>query len=278
MAGLENKENVTPPLSSESLVRRRHSPEHPTDNGGGSPKTGQDNTNKSESVVQYTKTRRDNSVVVLGGQSTISPDTEKARRQAARRRILANRRVSFAPEVTLYKWNVFECSSDETTSPDASPQTRQLGNVSTPFGQLDLLHREHTDLPSSPPEDEVDSNKVPPLPGPRNHSFKRQRHRSFDIPLTNCNNLYIECFGSTANGGTTSRRRRRSVTSVRSHGAETLVRSKRSRRSLVPTSFTDKETLDLTMAMGGNRDAALLARRECRESAAEHQSSGTVRI
>ncbi|KIX00454.1 uncharacterized protein Z518_10594 [Rhinocladiella mackenziei CBS 650.93] len=51
-------------------------------------------------------------------------------RRAARRKSLANRRVSFAPEATLHTWSVMELVEDSTTS-SASNSTRRQSSMTT---------------------------------------------------------------------------------------------------------------------------------------------------
>jgi kinetochore protein Spc7/SPC105 len=50
--------------------------------------------------------------------------------RAARRKSMANRRVSFAPEATLHTWNVIELAEDSTTS-SASNSTRRQSSMTT---------------------------------------------------------------------------------------------------------------------------------------------------
>ncbi|TKA70472.1 hypothetical protein B0A55_10850 [Friedmanniomyces simplex] len=276
MADFENKENVAPFTSSDPLLRMGPSPEKKTNTEGRSETMGADEIDKSESVQQDAKIRCD-FAFVLGCKPIISTDTEKAGRQAVRRRILADRRVSFAPEATLHTWDVIEFQSDETTSPDSSEQTRRSGNGVTPFKQLDPLSWDNEDPPSSPPEQQDESEWVPSAPAPHCHFLKKQGRHSSEFPSTNYNDPRDELSGSAANGSTTCRRRRRTITEAGSPGAEVpAIRSKRSRRSLVPRSFMGENPIDLTMAMSSNRDAALSARRECRRSAAKRRSPSTV--
>ncbi|QIW97100.1 hypothetical protein AMS68_002618 [Peltaster fructicola] len=54
----------------------------------------------------------------------ILPDKEDAERKAARRKSMANRRVSFAPEATLHTWDVIEYMKDHTTSTQDQDATR----------------------------------------------------------------------------------------------------------------------------------------------------------
>src|SRR6202044_3783139 len=50
--------------------------------------------------------------------------------RAARRKSMANRRVSFAPEATLHTWNVVELVEDSTTS-SASNSTRRQSSITS---------------------------------------------------------------------------------------------------------------------------------------------------
>jgi kinetochore protein Spc7/SPC105 len=55
---------------------------------------------------------------------------EAAKRKAARRKSLANRRVSFAPEATLHTWDVVEYMRDATSSSASSEEARRASSVS----------------------------------------------------------------------------------------------------------------------------------------------------
>ncbi|KAK1090431.1 hypothetical protein LTR48_008307, partial [Friedmanniomyces endolithicus] len=132
MAGVDDKENVAPFMSSDPLHRRASSPAKKPGKKGRSKSIGPGDIEHWESVKKDAKNRR-KSAFVPASRSIISTEAEKAERQAARRRTLANRRVSFAPEATLHTWDVIELMRDHTTSTDASDQTRRSGTGGTPY-------------------------------------------------------------------------------------------------------------------------------------------------
>ncbi|EAS29299.3 chromosome segregation protein [Coccidioides immitis RS] len=53
--------------------------------------------------------------------------------RAARRKSMANRRVSFAPEATLHTWNVVELMDDSTTSSASTNSTRRASSLTTEY-------------------------------------------------------------------------------------------------------------------------------------------------
>ncbi|TKA75738.1 hypothetical protein B0A55_05920 [Friedmanniomyces simplex] len=199
MAGADNKENVAPFTSSGPLHRRASSPAKKAGKKGRSKSIGPGDIDHSESIKQDAKNRR-KSAFVPASKSIISTEAEKAERQAARRRTLANRRVSFAPEATLHTWDVIELMRDHTTSTDASDQTRRSGNGSTPFKQSNPLSSDDEEPPSTPPEQEQEPEKLPASPAPQRDLHKKQRRRSSGIPPMNFNDPEDEFSSSGVSG------------------------------------------------------------------------------
>ncbi|KAF1810355.1 Spc7-domain-containing protein [Eremomyces bilateralis CBS 781.70] len=70
-----------------------------------------------------TKDRR-KSAFVPAVKSILASREDEAKRKEARRKSLANRRVSFAPEATLHTWDVIEYMRDATTSSSSSSPRR----------------------------------------------------------------------------------------------------------------------------------------------------------
>ncbi|KAE8149380.1 hypothetical protein BDV25DRAFT_3511 [Aspergillus avenaceus] len=70
----------------------------------------------------------------------------------ARRKSMANRRVSFAPEATLHTWNVVEIPDDSTSS-SASNSTRRASSLNS--DNRDKQTPEQTEPPSSPAESDI---------------------------------------------------------------------------------------------------------------------------
>ena len=103
--------------------------------------------------------------------------------RAARRKSMANRRVSFAPEATLHTWNVVELADDSTTS---SGSTRRQSSVAaSPSPGPDSVS---SDPPSTPPA-QVEETLVEASPAhQRDLHQKKRRRRSSGIPPMNFNN------------------------------------------------------------------------------------------
>ena len=79
----------------------------------------------------YNRARSDRARLGRGEREKEKRQEEKKailERRAARRKSLANRRVSFAPEATLHTWSVVELAEDSTTSSASNstyvPKTR----------------------------------------------------------------------------------------------------------------------------------------------------------
>ena len=112
---------------------------------------------------------------------------EAIERRDARRKSLANCRVSFAPEATLYTWDVVEIPDDATTSSEATNSTRRASSGSSlpaspfPNRSSDLS----SDPPSTPPKEEV---QVAASPAHQRELHKKERRRSSGVPLMNFNN------------------------------------------------------------------------------------------
>ena len=103
--------------------------------------------------------------------------------RAARRKSMANRRVSFAPEATLHTWNVIEMAEDSTTS-SASNSTRRQSSMTGSRSPLKNARSpgpdtEVPDAPSTPPEQsEEPLVKASPAHQRDVHQKKRRRRSS----------------------------------------------------------------------------------------------------
>ena len=185
MAPAENKENVAPVTSSDPLQHKSS----PTKKG---PKKGRSRSIGPGDLINFEGSKKDaqkdaknrrKSTYVPATKSIISADTEKAERQAARRRTLANRRVSFAPEATLHTWDVIEFMRDPTTSTDSSDQTRRNSNItrssnaSSPFESSPAPDSDDGEPPSTPPGQEDEPETLPGEPAHQRDLHKKQRRR-----------------------------------------------------------------------------------------------------
>lgn len=118
-------------------------------------------------------------------------------RRAARRKSLANRRVSFAPEATLHTWSVMELGEDSTTS-SASNSTRRQSSMTTQ--QLPKV----VTVPSTPADQtEAPLPKASPAPQRDLHQQKRRR-RSSGLPEVMLDASQNEVFSSSPSGDVTT--------------------------------------------------------------------------
>ncbi|KAH7406204.1 Spc7 kinetochore protein-domain-containing protein [Phaeosphaeria sp. MPI-PUGE-AT-0046c] len=119
-----------------------------------------------------------------------SNDEDEKKRRDARRKSLARRRVSFAPEATLHTWDVVEYLRDATSSSASSDATRRASNVSqesTPASPAPTS--DPSEPPSTPPE-QAEEPQPEPSSSPANQREKHQKknRRSSGIPPMNFNN------------------------------------------------------------------------------------------
>ncbi|KAI6712720.1 hypothetical protein JHW43_004760 [Diplocarpon mali] len=123
-------------------------------------------------------------------------------RRDARRKSLANRRVSFAPEATLHTWDVVVEYQDSTTSTNSTNSTRRAssvpgGNAGSPHTQdPDSSSSDPLEVPSTPTE-QVEENAVIASPAHKIGLHQKKRRRSSAIPPMNFNNPDDEEFSSS---------------------------------------------------------------------------------
>ncbi|KAL8827071.1 MAG: hypothetical protein Q9191_003412 [Dirinaria sp. TL-2023a] len=118
---------------------------------------------------------------------------EIAARRDARRKSLANRRVSFAPEATLHTWDVVEMPEDSTTSSASTNATRRASSLSTaaasPYPQpgFPVLSSDAAEDPPTPvmQEEQVQVNASP---AHQRNLHQTKRRRISGIPPMNFNN------------------------------------------------------------------------------------------
>lgn len=98
--------------------------------------------------------------------------------RAARRKSMANRRVSFAQEATLHTWNVVEVVAESTTSSASNSTRRQSSMTSTETAKQGLgPGNDVRDPPSTPPQ-RVQEPLVKASPAKQGALGKRRRSRS----------------------------------------------------------------------------------------------------
>ncbi|KAI4273785.1 MAG: hypothetical protein L6R38_006247, partial [Xanthoria sp. 2 TBL-2021] len=126
-------------------------------------------------------------------------------RKDARRKSLANRRVSFAPDATLHTWEVVELPEDSTTSSASGNSTRRASGLSTiaatsPHSQpRSPLPGSDTSEPPSTPPAQVEEPTAKGSPAPQRDLHQKKRRRSSGIPPMNFNNP--EEFSSSPSSG-----------------------------------------------------------------------------
>ena len=193
MDTMDDKENLLPMTSSDPLQHKAPSSPPPKRNArkGRSKSIGpgglDEQPDSAKKDFKDAKNRR-KSTYVPTTKAIISTDTEKAQRQAARRKTLANRRVSFAPEATLHTWDVIEFMRDQTTSTDSSDSTRRASNITrggTPFKSGQALD---SDPPSTPPEQADEPARLPCSPAPQRDLHQKKLRRGSGIPPMDFNN------------------------------------------------------------------------------------------
>lgn len=85
-------------------------------------------------------------------QERVATEKEAKDRREARRKSLANRRVSFAAEATLHTFHEIEYMQDSTTSTDSTRRASSLAARSPAAPQTDKTDENSSGPPSTPPE------------------------------------------------------------------------------------------------------------------------------
>ncbi|KAF2103078.1 Spc7-domain-containing protein [Rhizodiscina lignyota] len=198
MATESDKENIA-----ESLTAPPKSPLAARKSGRSRSKSIGPHTGLTIPLKEETSNRRKSAVVpamrsILSGKED---EDEAKKRKEARRKSLANRRVSFAPEATLHTWDVIEYMRDvnSTTSsatsssnnslnsstrrsPSRSPQSKESSSIK---------NADSTDLPDPPstPPEQVEETESEQSPANQREMHQKKRRRSSNgIPPMNFNN------------------------------------------------------------------------------------------
>lgn len=125
-------------------------------------------------------------------------------RRDARRKSLANRRVSFAPEATLHTWDVVVEYQDSTTSSNSTNSTRRASatdTVGSPHPQTHGLPSSDPSEPPSTPPEQVEEDNLAASPAHQRDLHQKKRRRSSGIPPMNFNNPDEEFFSSSPFSG-----------------------------------------------------------------------------
>ena len=123
--------------------------------------------------------------------------------RAARRKSMANRRVSFAPEATLHTWSVMEMAEDSTTS-SASNSTRRQSSMTTEQSPSTRpsspVKASNTDRPKTPPE-QVEEPEVHSSPAhQRDLHQKKRRRQSSNGPDSQLEGVVDDVYSSSPSG------------------------------------------------------------------------------
>ncbi|MCJ1467975.1 hypothetical protein MMC07_006601 [Pseudocyphellaria aurata] len=111
----------------------------------------------------------------------------------ARRKSLANRRVSFAPEATLHTWDVVEIPEDSTTSSASTNLTRRASALSAvgtspyPLPRSPMPSSDASEPPLTPPK-QVEEIQVVASPAHQRELHQKKDRHSPGIPPMNFNN------------------------------------------------------------------------------------------
>lgn len=133
-------------------------------------------------------------------------EKEVISRRDARRKSLANRRVSFAPEATLHTWDVVVEYQDSTTSSNSTRRASSAsgGSVGSPHPKSsDARNSDLSDPPSTPPE-QIEEDTIKASPADQRKMHQRKRRRSSGIPPMNFNNPEDEGFSSSPFSGSSA--------------------------------------------------------------------------
>ncbi|KIW98719.1 uncharacterized protein Z519_00382 [Cladophialophora bantiana CBS 173.52] len=125
-------------------------------------------------------------------------------RRAARRKSLANRRVSFAPEATLHTWSVMELAEDSTTS-SASNSTRRQSSMTAAQSPIKSIGSPETANASSTPAELTGELLVKESPAKQsNVSQKKRRRRSSGLAEPMLDDVEESMYSSSPSGDVTT--------------------------------------------------------------------------
>ncbi|KAJ4990474.1 chromosome segregation protein [Stagonosporopsis vannaccii] len=147
-----------------------------------------------EAPLKASSGNRRKSAFVPAVKSILSSNAEdEKKRKEARRKSLAKRRVSFAPEATLHTWDVVEYMRDATSSSAASDATRRASLAS----QAPQPESDPAEPPSTPPEQRAEPDSdADATPANQRESHQKKNRRSSGIPPMNFNNPDDVCSSS----------------------------------------------------------------------------------
>ncbi|KAJ4362170.1 hypothetical protein N0V95_001518 [Ascochyta clinopodiicola] len=188
MAHVDEKENIADGLvANTSFKAPSTSPGKPAKKKTRSKSIGPGGLEQAEEpALKASSGNRRKSAFVPAVKSILSSNAEDERkRKEARRKSLAKRRVSFAPEATLHTWDVVEYMRDATSSSAASDATRRASLAS----QAPQPESDPVEPPSTPPEQLAEpALEDESTPANQRESHQKKNRRSSGIPPMNFNN------------------------------------------------------------------------------------------
>jgi kinetochore protein Spc7/SPC105 len=130
-------------------------------------------------------------------------------RRDARRKSLANRRVSFAPEATLHTWDVVVEYQDSTISSNSTNSTRRASSAtgdvsSSPHPRTPGPPSSDPSEPPSTPPEQIEEDTVTSSPADQRGLHQKKRRRSSGIPPMNFNNPDDEFMSSSPLSGSST--------------------------------------------------------------------------
>jgi kinetochore protein Spc7/SPC105 len=133
-------------------------------------------------------------------------EKEVISRRDARRKSLANRRVSFAPEATLHTWDVVVEYQDSTTSSNSTRRASSAsgGSVGSPHPRSSGPPSSDPSEPPSTPPEQVEEETITASPAHQRNLHQKKRRRSSGIPPMNFNNPDDEAFSSSPFSGSSA--------------------------------------------------------------------------
>ncbi|RHZ54615.1 kinetochore-microtubule binding complex subunit SPC105 [Aspergillus thermomutatus] len=118
-------------------------------------------------------------------------------KREARRKSMANRRVSFAPEATLHTWNVVEIPDDSTSS-SASNSTRRASSLAENQAPTQASHQRES--PSTPDTEAESDIAFSPVEYPDLQELRNRSTSTYDEPVTSQDLSSSPFSGGSADG------------------------------------------------------------------------------
>jgi kinetochore protein Spc7/SPC105 len=198
---------ATPPQTSENLIDFDIAPKITGTDSLPNPFEIDSSTVVNETRVAL-RTEEDQQAAARAREEKEREELEKEviSRRDARRKSLANRRVSFAPEATLHTWDVVVEYQDSTTSSNSTRRASSAsgGSVGSPHPKTSsALNSDPSEPPSTPPE-QVEEDTISASPADQRKMHQKKRRRSSGIPPMNFNNPDDEGFSSSPFSGSSA--------------------------------------------------------------------------